>query len=421
MAEKTVKIKEITKIEGHANLTIKIEDNELKDVKLGVHEGARYFEAFMVGKYYDTLPEISGRICGICTVAHMISSVKAVERALGYEIDERVEILRKLMLISSHLQSHILHLYFLVLPDYMNAESSIELAGRDPELVKKAFYIKEATNYMTAILGGKAVHPSTIVPGAFSKKIGKEVLDKYRAKMEEILPMLKETAHLFLSLDYPEYDSRCEMAALYDGKTIPLYDGDIKTTRSEFPPEEYLNHFKEFVIPYSTAKRSKLDDMPYMVGALARVHLNPHLKQEAKAIADEHGIDFSKKNSFWINAAQAVENVHYAIEALELLDEIKSYTPKIVKPPKLDGEGVGFIEAPRGLLVHHYRIKKGKCVYANVITPTAMNFTNMERDVWEFTPSIVEQPEEVIKLEVEKLIRAYDPCVSCSVHLTRVS
>jgi len=420
MAERRIKIEEITKIEGHANLTIEIEDDELKKVIFGVHEGSRYFEAFMVGRSYQYLPELSGRICGICTVAHEISSVRAVENALGIEVSETVKNLRKLMLISSHIQSHILHLYFLALPDYRGVESIIELAGRDMDLVKRAFELKEATNYMTALIGGRAVQPCTIAPGKITKRISRDTIERYVKKMREIYPFLIDTAELFLSLDYPPYERESEYVALWDGKGIPLYEGKIATMYESFEADEYEEHLKEWVVDYSSAKRSLIDGKDYMVGALARLNINQNLRDEAKELASKYGIKLPSHRVAWINAAQALENVHYALEAMEIAEQMKEYEPERVEIPRRDGEGVGAIEAPRGLLIHHYVIKKGKCRYVNIITPTAMNTENIERNLKGYVSQILEMDDDFIKMEVEKIIRAYDPCISCSVHVIRI-
>ncbi|AGB04844.1 coenzyme F420-reducing hydrogenase, alpha subunit [Aciduliprofundum sp. MAR08-339] len=420
MAERRIKIEEITKIEGHANLTVEIENDELKRVIFGVHEGSRYFEAFMIGRTYRYLPELSGRICGICTVAHEIASVRAVEDALGIEVSEEVKKIRKLMLISSHIQSHILHLYFLALPDYVGVESVIELAGKDLDLVKKAFELKEASNYMTSLLGGRAVQPCTVIPGRMPKRIDRGTIERYLRKMKEIYPYLMETAELFLSLEYPSYDGESEYLTLWNGKNIPLYEGKLKTMENVFDAHEYGEHLKEYVVDYSTAKRSLLDGRDYMVGALARLNLNPYLRDESREIADKYGYKFPSNRVAWINAAQALENVHYALEAIEIAEDLREYEPSRVEIPRMDGEGVGAIEAPRGLLIHHYRIKRGKCEYVNIITPTAMNTESIERNLKGYLSEIVNEEDEVLKMEAEKIIRAYDPCISCSVHVIRI-
>ena len=424
MAERRIRIEEITKIEGHANLTIEIESNEVKRVIFGVHEGSRYFEAFMKGRFYTYIHHLAGRICGICTVAHELASLLAVEKALGFEVPEEVHAIRKLMLYSSHIQSHILHLYFLALPDYTGVESAIELAGKDSrslELVKKAFAIKEAMNYMTSIIGGRAVHPCTLVPGGHSAKIDKEDIERYAKKMKEIYPLLLETAELFLSIEYPEFERESEYVALVDGASIPLYEGDIGTTQARFSPTEYLKHLREWTVDYSSAKRSLVDGRDYMVGALARLNLNPYLRDEPKEMAEKYSVRFPTHKVAWINVAQALENLHYAQEALETVDSLrKGYSGVPSKPKTLDGEGIAALEAPRGLLIHHYRFSRGHCTYVNIITPTAMNTENIERNLREYISQIVDRDDESIKMEAEKIIRAYDPCISCSVHVTRV-
>jgi len=419
MAERKIKIGEITKIEGHANLTVEINDEKIERVVFGVHEGSRYFEAFMKGRNYRYLHELAGRICGICTVAHEIASVKAVEDALHVDVPEDAEKIRKLMLYSSHIQSHILHLYFLALPDYRNVESVMELASSDLALVKRAFQIKEATNYMTSLLGGRAVQPCTLAVGGLSREIERETIKKYEEKMKEIFPFLVETAELFLSLDYPLVERESEYLALYDGSHIPLYSGKIKSKSMEFEPSEYGEHIQEYVVDYSSAKRSLLNGNDYMVGALARLNINPYLRDEAKEIAEKYGLRFPSNRVALINAAQSLENVHYALEAMEMVGELKGYGGKRGAPKKDGGEGFGVIEAPRGLLIHHYRICRGKSVYVNIITPTAMNTENIERSLKSGLEEFIWEDDEKIKKEAEKIIRAYDPCISCSVHVVR--
>ena len=417
MAQRRITVGEITRIEGHANLVVELDGDEVKDVRFGVHEGSRYFESFMLNRPYGEMPELSGRICGICTVAHELSSVLAVENALNIDPGDEVHRIRKLMLYSSHIQSHVLHLYFLALPDYLNAGSAIEIADEKPELVKMAFRIKEATNELTALLGGRAVHPPAIVPGGHTMRITKRMLERYAKTMKELYPLLVETAEIFLGLDYPEFERDCEFVSLV-GDGIPLYRGLLGSTRGAYPPEEYLKHIREEVVGYSSAKRSTFDGRDYMVGALSRLNLNRGLREDAREMAEKYGVSFPSRRVAWINAAQAIENLHFALEAMELAEETGEYEPRMVKGRE-DGEGVGMIEAPRGLLIHHYRFRKGTARYVNIITPTAMNAENIERTLRDMLGEISHMGDDAIRREAEKIIRAYDPCISCSVHVIR--
>ncbi|MCD6512455.1 MAG: Ni/Fe hydrogenase subunit alpha [Thermoplasmata archaeon] len=414
MAEREINIEDITKIEGHANLLIKIENDELKEVRLGVHEGKRFFEKFMVGRSYKKIPEMAGRICGICTVAHEIAAARAVENALSVKVPECVEMARNMMLISSHIQSHLLHLCFLALPDYVGKDNSLEM---DVETLKKIYKVKEAANRMTEIIGGRAVHPCDVVVGGFSREIGREDAERYGKLIKEAMPILEEIASVFLTLDYPDIRRQNNFASLY-GDEFSLYRGMIKTSKYVFEEGEYEKYIEERSIDYSNANRVFVRGEDFMVGALARLNFN-EIDGRAKEMMNEHGIKFPSNNSCHMNIAQALEMVYFAEKAMEIADEFNGCSER-GEVKNENGEGVAIIEAPRGLLLHHYVIEKGKVRYANIITPTAMNLESMERDLRWHVEKILNRDDEEIKKEAEKLIRAYDPCISCSVHVARV-
>ncbi len=415
MVEREISIEDITKIEGHANLFIGIDKEQIKELRLGVHEGKRFFEKFMVGRDYKKVPEMAGRICGICTVAHEIAAARAVENALSIEIPECVEMARNLILISSHIQSHLLHLCFLALPDYVGKDNALEM---DVESLKKIYRAKEATNKMTEIIGGRAVHPCDIVVGGFSREIKKEDIERYIKMMEQITPIIDEIASIFFELNYPDVRRQSNFASLH-GEGIPLYKGKIKTSKYIFNEEDYEKYMEEKSIGYSNANRVFIKGEDFMVGALARLNIN-NIDGKAKDMMDEHGIKFPSNNSCHINVAQAIEMVYFAEKAKEIADNFEG-CDVARKAGRDSGEGVAIIEAPRGMLLHHYAIEHGKVKYANVITPTAMNLESMERDLKWYVEKIIDRDDEEIKKEVEKLIRAYDPCISCSVHVARIN
>ena len=414
----------ITRVEGHGHVTIRIEDGELKDVSFGIHEGPRYFEALLVGRRWHEVPEIAARICGICTVIHAIGSAMAVEKASpDFEPPETLEKLRKLLIYSSHIQSHVLHLYFLAWPDYVGKESAIAAYPEYKELVRTAFRIKGKANEMTEILGGRMVHPCTVVPGGFTRGFSLGDLEKYRKRMEEILEDLRRTAEIFASLEYPDVEVSAEHLALYDGESVPLEHGNIRTLGGlEFPPEDYDKHIEEKVIPPNTTKRSYIRGKGFMVGALPRLNMNHRfLRDEVREIFS----GFPSNNVHLNNLAQGLESYHFALEAMDIVDEMiagnEEYHPSRGEL-RFDGsEGVSAVEAPRGILAHHYRIgKDGRVEYANIITPTAFNFEHIELALKKGLPEFVHLSPEEIKLEAERIIRAYDPCISCSAHVVSV-
>ena len=421
-----VQIPHVTKVEGHGNLIIEVEGDKIKDVRFGIHEGPRYFEALLVGRKAMEVPELAGRICGICTVIHTICAAKAVERAAGWTPDDKLEMLRDLLTYSSHIQSHVLHLYFLALPDYLGKGSVLEMVEEYGDELKRAFAIKKASNEMTELIGGRKVHPCTVIPGAITKEITVETLKAYERRMEMVARETEAMARLFLGLEYPEHETRNDLLALRDGKGIPLLDGEVASLNGlSFPQEEYIDRIEERVVPPHTAKRSYVEGKPFFVGALARLGINSgFLREEARTLAEEFGVKFPSRNTFLNNAAQALECVHYAHLALDLVREMIDRRFEYI-PPSRDlkfrdgGEGVAVVEAPRGLLVHHYRVdRRGSVRYANIITPTAFNFAQIEDDLRAYLPSV--GVSDALKLEAEKLIRAYDPCISCSAHVVRV-
>lgn len=413
----------ITRVEGHGHVSIRIKGKEIEKVSFGIHEGARYFEAILRSRKWSEVPEIASRICGICTIIHAVGAAKAVENAAGFEADETLKKLRKLLVYSSHIQSHILHLYFLAWPDYVGKGSALETLPEYRELVKKAFKMKEKANEMTEIIGGRMIHPCTVVPGRLTKNFSIKDLEAYRKRMMEIVDEMRNTVEIFVSLDYPKVRVETEHLALYDGKEIPLEHGDMKTLGGKrFPASDYQKYIEERVIPPNTTKRSYIDGKGFMVGALPRLNINHRfLREEVKEFFD----GLPSKNIHLNNLAQALESYHFGLEALDIVKEMIDKKEEYVSSRnelRFDGkDGISAVEAPRGILIHHYRIgKNGRVEFANIITPTAMNFEHIELALKEGLPQFGNNPSEKIRFEAERIIRAYDPCISCSAHIIKI-
>ncbi len=415
-----IEIPLITRVEGHGHLNIRIEDGSV-DVNFGIHEGPRYFEAILVGRKWYEVPEIACRICGICTVIHAMCAAKAVENAANFQ-DELLDTYRNLMIYSSHIQSHVLHLYFLAWPDFVNKDSVISAYPEYGEIIKKAFKLKGIANELTEMFGARKVHPATVVPGKFTKDITIRELEYYVKRMKEILPLLKETAEFFSGLNYPDVKTDGVHLALTDDRTVPLYCGDLKIFGGErFSPANYKNYIKEKVVPPNTTKRSYYNGKPIMVGALPRLNINHrYLREEAREFFSS-----PSENVMLNNLAQAVECYHYGLVAIETAEELiakrKEYTSRNVEFRFRNSEGISAVEAPRGVLIHHYVLNGDEVKYANIITPTAINFEHIERAVYSRVVEIINEDEETIKFEAERVIRAYDPCISCSAHVVKIT
>ncbi len=417
---KKVDVPLVTRVEGHGHVNIRMDGNRVRDVSFGIHEGPRYFEGILVGRRWDEIPELAARICGICTVIHSVGSAMAIEDSAGFSPPEELDKIRRLLTYSAHIQSHVLHLYFLTWPDYVGKQSALHAYPEYKELVRSAFRMKEKSNEMTEIIGGRMVHPCTVLPGKMTKSFEKKDMKAYTDRMRSILNELRFTAEVFADLEYPDVEVPSEHLALYGGKNVPLLHGELKCTGGlSFPARKYTGHIEERVVPPNTTKRSYIKDKGFMVGALPRLNINhKHLRKEAREIWDS----FPSFNIHHNNLAQGLESYHYALEAIDMAEELmeRPYVPSKENLVFDGGEGVSAVEAPRGILIHHYRVgKSGKVEYANIITPTAFNFEHVEMALKKGLNG-KEFDENLLRFEAERIIRAYDPCISCSAHIVRV-
>ena len=418
---KKINIDYITKIEGHAKLHIKIDKGEIKDVKLSLFEGSRYFEGILKAKRFNDLPHIASRICGICSPVHHLTSIKAIEKAFGVEPSEQANLLKEMLNIGGNIQSHVLHLYFLALPDYTGHSNAIEMAREHPQHVKSALCIKQAGNALVNVIGGRDIHPYTLVPGGFSRIPTKEQFSDLLKRLKGCVENAKDAVELFCGLDYPKFERKTKHFAL-KGKTYFAPTEKIACTGADecFAVPDYEAHFKEYFKQGSTSEFARADERDYMVGAWSRILTNKELlskdaRNRARCILPrEH-------NPFMNNPAQAIEILEGMSRCIEIIEttDFKDEKPPLFKPKA--STGVGANEAPRGILFHKYSFDaKGNSTFVNITTPTTQNLPNLEDDIRHFLPSLLDKPKEVIQLEIEKLIRAYDPCISCATHFLEI-
>ncbi|MCP3682427.1 MAG: Ni/Fe hydrogenase subunit alpha [bacterium] len=416
---KTIKLDRITKVEGHAKLEVKVYDGKVKKVRMEVFEGARFFEGILKCRRFDEAPELTSRICGICSQAHMIASLQAVETILRVKVSEQTRRLRKLMLIAQIIQSHALHLYFLALPDYLGYESAISMAKKHMDKIRTGIRIKKLANDMVTVIGGREIHSVTPVVGGFSK------LPK-QSEMKQLYDRLKKgkkdaikTAELFAKLKYPSFERENMYASLGRPDKYALTHGNIVSAKTlNIRPVKYKQFFDETVKPYSTAKFVSSRGKSFMVGALARINNHPEvLSKDAKAAIKKSKIKFPNYSPYINNFAQAVEIIHLFDRAMDVIKKIDIKKELPARYKLRAGSAVSVVEAPRGLLFHEYTLdKEGEITAANIIPPTTQNLKSMEDDIKEMLPGILHKPEEKIIDEIERLIRSYDPCISCSTH-----
>ncbi len=426
MTNVNVNVHHLTRVEGHGNIVVDVKNGELVKCQLEIVEAPRFFEAMLRGRPYYEASHITSRICGICSVGHATASLRATENALGVEISEQTELLRKLLFHGEMLDSHVLHVYMLVAPDFFGVGSVLPLASSHPEVVKRALRIKKLAGDLCATIAGRHTHPIAMTVGGFTHLPSttelltlKERLIAARADMDATIALLK-------TLPWPQFERETEYVSLKKEDEYAYIDGVITTTDGftyELP--DYRKVTNEQCMPHSTAKHCKHNRDSYMVGALARFNNNyDQLHPRAKAAAEELGMKPIVSNSFLNSAAQAIEMVHCVEDGIRIIDKL---VDRDIKEEPLyqfqgkGGEGVGSCDVPRGILFHNYIIDdEGLIQGANCIIPTGQNYANMEADMRALVPQILDRPQEEITHMMEMLIRAYDPCISCSTHALHV-
>ena len=431
-----INIHHVARVEGHGNIVIDVKNGELKKVELQIVEAPRFFEAMLKGRRFPEAPQITSRICGICSVGHTAASLRAIEDALGIEPSEQTLLLRKAILEAEMLQSHVLHYYFLVAPDLFKVPSVIPMAATHPEEIKRALRMKKLADDIITVVGGRHPHPISMVVDGFTRIPTetelRDLIARLKGTLEKDVP---PTLDLFASLKFPAFERKTDYVGLKHSEEYAYYDGVIFSTETgETKHRDYKNKVKEEVVLHSTAKHARGPFKPYMVGALARFNINSDkLMPEAKKAAKKLGLAAPNYNPYMISVAQVVESVHNIERMIHLFEEllrrglkdesadrqtIAGWSAKLPEVKKC--WGVGAVEVPRGVLFHEYRINEGLIVWANCIIPTGQNLANIEDDMRALVPTILDKPKEEIALLLEMLVRAYDPCISCSVHMLKV-
>ena len=427
-----VNVHHITRVEGHGNIFVDIKDGVVEKCEWNIPEAPRFFEAMVVGRSWNELHHITSRICGICSIGHTLASLKATESAMGINISEQDLKLRKLALHGENMQSHVLHLGFLVLPDLMGVGSVVPLASSNLAEVKMVLQLHRTANEMSNLICGRTTHPQRLIPGGFSKIPSMKDLIALRKKLQDSIPNLQAVAELFKNLvvKLPEFERETEFIALTSPDEYALYDGKLASTDTGIAPvKEYLAFTNEYVVPQSTAKWAKHVRDSYMVGALARLNINyKYLSPMAQKTAETFNLSPTCHNPFINSIAQLVEVVHSVEDSIRLINELEAaglqaqsdYNKPEIKVKA--GNGIGAIEVPRGILFHDYTYNdSGVCTRANCIIPTNQNHANIQLDMNALVPQIADKPQKEIELALEMLVRAYDPCISCSTHVTKIN
>ncbi|MFH0711379.1 MAG: nickel-dependent hydrogenase large subunit [Candidatus Aenigmatarchaeota archaeon] len=416
-----IDIKGLSKIEGHADLHVKVKNNKVEDVELLILENRRFYEQAVQNADYNSVPQSIARVCGTCSLAHTICNLEAIERALKIIPSDQTILMRQLAMNGLMIRDHALHLYFFSLPDLLKKDSILDFNENDKyehKLLHDSFDVKQAGNDLSTLVAGRAVHPMFPIVGGFSSfpKPGnvKQVIVKLKAVRQKTIDLID----VFGKWD-ENFKTKTEFASLINAD-FNFLSGNILAAGETLDEQDYINHLNEFLIPYSTSKGYEFEGKVFMVGSLARLNQNKKgLHKDTRKDVDLSV--FPTSNVFQNNLAQAIEILHSIDASIEILEKHHFKKEDPATPQKNSGEGVGVIEAPRGLLYHYVDIKDGKVKKAKIIVPSSQNQIKMEKDIGMLVESMLpKNGKKNIEWEIEKLIRAYDPCMSCAAHFLKV-
>ncbi|MEM0465357.1 MAG: Ni/Fe hydrogenase subunit alpha [Candidatus Pacearchaeota archaeon] len=420
-----INLNHICKIEGHAHLSLKIENNKVTKCELKASEGARFFEGLVLNKNIRDIQEIVSRICGICSGAHSVCSIQGLENALKIRPSEQQKKIREMLMIGERIRSHTTHLYFLALPDYFNKESILQMMPEHKEKINDALSLISLGNKIVEIVGGREMHPFLKIKKEFPENDLKEI----KNKLEKTKPIIYKTINLFSGLEYPKLEREANYLSLNEENNYASISGNIKSSLNEFETKDYKNFLKESIKEYSTSKFVLMKDKPYMLGSISRVNNNYNkldfeTKEILTSLLKNLNIKLPFNNPYHNLICQSIELLESVNKAISLIENIVKIKYENQDFKIKQGHGISCVEAPRGILFHEYKIDRfGKIIYCNIITPTAQNLNMMENDITLLVNKLLSEnktKDEIVK-EVEKLIRAYDPCFSCSTHFLKIN
>lgn len=411
----------IARIEGKAGVVVELGD-EIR-ATINVTEGPRFFERITRGKTYEDAATICSRICSFCSVPHKLTAVAAAEDALSVSVSEQTTLLRDMLYFGNMVESHALHLYLFVAPDYLGYPSALAMAEKYPQLMEHGLELKNYGALVQSILGSREIHPENAVVGGFGKLPEKRDMEKIQKMGKKALQDAVATVDFFAEYEYPSHiDLPRTHLAIQPYRDYGVYGGSIGASDGfSFEIAKYREFIQEETVPHSFAKHSSYREEPFMVGALSRLVNNASLLDgSAKELLTTYRSLLKEENCFANNFAQAIEAVYFIEKINEMAERLTIKKEERVRPEAADGIGYAATEAPRGLLIYEMEITRGRVASLNVITPTAMFLPMMEVDARNMAKGMWEsgyKDPDLIGNKVEMAIRAYDPCISCSVHV----
>jgi len=421
MKTKTIQVKDLSRVEGEGALFIKMKGDEVLDVKFKIVEPPRFFEAFLCGRTYDEVHDITSRICGICPAAHQVTSVQAVERAFGYKISGQLRNLRRLLYCGQMIESHALHVFMLHAPDFLGYPSAIHMAKDYPDIVKAGLELKKLGNDIMTLMGGREIHPVNVRVGGFYKLPSKQKMIELGERIKPAIDAACKAVQWVSKLEFPEFEQHYDFVSLRHPDEYPFNDGSVCSSNGlDITSDKYEKYFTEEHVEHTTALHSFINNNHgiYSVGPSARFALNhSKLSKRAKDAAKSFDKEAIVKNPYMSIIIRSIETVCALEDALTIIENYEMPDRPAEKVSPKAATGCFCTEAPRGLLFHTFTMdKNGVVTKAKIVTPTAQNQKIIENDLLNFVRQNISMPEEELQWKCEQAIRNYDPCISCSAH-----
>jgi sulfhydrogenase subunit alpha len=424
MARRTIKTDYLARVEGESGLKVVVRDGAVHSAELRIFEPPRFFEAFLRGRMFTETPDIVARICGICPVAYQMSSVHALESALGVKVGGQLRDLRRLLYCGEWIESHVLHIYMLHAPDFLGYDGSIDMARDHGDRVRQGLALKKVGNEIVSLLGGREIHPINVRVGGFFRAPRKREFAQLSESLKRARDLAVETVRWVSTFDFPDRERDYLFVSLQHPHEYPFNEGRIVSNRGlDIPVEDYETHFVESHEERSTALRSHTrDGAAYLCGPLARYALNfGSLSPLAKEAARDAGLGPVCRNPYQSIIVRAVETLYAVDEALRVIESYEEPDRSFVEIEPRAGTGSSATEAPRGLLYHRYRLEPdGRIAEARIVPPTSQNQASIEEDLENFVGGFLDLPDEELQHRCEQTVRNYDPCISCATHFLRL-
>jgi len=454
---KTLVIQPVTRIEGHAKVTIQLNDaGNVDTARVNVIE-LRGFERFCIGRPVEDLPRITPRICGVCPWSHHLAAAKATDAVFGVEPPPAGKKLRELCNSIAYMEEHILHFYFLAGADFVlgpdapySTRNVIGILKAAPDIAQRVVKVRHMCAKMLEVLAGKAMHPQAAVPGGFSKPLASAERDQLCKQADEALELAKFSIAFAKENIFPKYLDVVKslgiintgfIGTVKDNGALNLYDGKLRLMATngayqDFAYADYTNYIAEHIENWSYLKfpyakqwgdgfSMDLDNPKgiYRANTLARINVCDHIDTPlAQAELQEFREKFGRPAQLTLlyHWARLIELLYAAENAMRLLvdPEITSTETRVKVTPRA-ARGVGCVEAPRGSLIHDYETDAdGIITNVNMIVGTTHNNAPINMSVTQAAKSLIQDGkyDEGVLNKVEMAIRAYDPCLSCATH-----